>query len=534
MAGCVRSDRDRASGARVPQSAVAGDVGARNRRRARYGPLTTCSSGARSWRFARAVREAFLSHVTSLPPATAARTCLPLPLLAAVTGFAVALLFAGPLLNDGDTYWHIAAGEWMLDHAAVPYTDPFSYSFASRPWVAHEWLSELLMALAFRAGGWNGVIALFGAALALTLGLFARHLDRWVERLPAALMLVLGGACVGPTLLARPHILALPVLELWAAGLLLARHRGAAPPLWLLPLMTLWANLHGGFIIGLGLAGWFALEAVAGAGAGWRTAARDWGVFLAGALVAALLTPHGVRGLLFPIQLMRMRHLAEINEWQPANFATFEPIEGALLALLYVALTRGIRLPPLRILLLLGLLHLALQHSRHQMIAGIVGALALAEPFGRGIAAPAARPARTWLAAAAVAVLALTAFRLVVPVGRVNDRMSPVAALDHVPPALAAQPVFNDYGFGGYLIFKGVRPFIDGRADLYGDDFLTAYGAASSGAPAPFQTLANQYGFRWSILTRDSAAAAMLDHLPGWHRMFEDGVAVVHVRDDAR
>jgi len=470
-------------------------------------------------------------HLTSPQVQAATRARLPFATLAALAGFAIPVLFAAELLNDGDTYWHIAAGQWMLDHVAVPYTDPFSYSFAGRAWVAHEWLSELLMALAWRAGGWNGVIFLFAGALALTLGMFARHLDRWVERLPAVLMLVLGAACVGPTLLARPHILALPVLELWAAGLLLARSRRRAPSLWLLPLMALWANLHGGFIIGLGLAGWFGFEALGEAGADWRPVARGWGLFLAGAVLVSLATPHGWHGLLFPIQLMRMKHLADINEWQPANFAGFE---------LYVALTRGIRLPPLRILLLIGLLHLSLQHSRHQMIAGIVGALALAEPFAAATARAAAAvgprrlPRPAWTGGVLAVAVLLVLFRLAVPVGRVDDRMSPIAALDHVPAALTATPVFNDYGFGGYLIFKGVRPFIDGRADLYGDEFLTAYGAASSGAAAPFEKLADQYGVRWTILTKDSAAVAMLDQLSGWRRLYADGVAVVHVRDDAK
>jgi len=477
-------------------------------------------------------------HLRRLPAAAGLRTGPPLPLAAAVAGYAVVLLLAAQVLNDGDTYWHLAAGEWMLRHAAVPTVDPFSFTFAGRPWVAHEWLSELLMALAFRAGGWNGLMVLFGAALALALGLLAYHLDRWVERLPAVLMLVLGAACIGPTLLARPHILALPALEAWAAGLLLARSRRQAPSPLLLPVMLLWANLHGSFIIGLALTVPLALEALVEAGTAWQDVARRWGLFIAAAVVMALATPHGVRGLLFPIQLMRLQHLAQINEWQPVNFQGFEPIEAALAALLYVGFTRGLRLAPLRILLLIGLLHVAFQHSRQQMVAGVVGALALAEPFAAGrlrVAAAAGGgwrlPRPAWLAAAAVLVLALTGFRAAVPVVRVNDRMSPIAALDHVPPALAAMPVFNDYGFGGYLIFHGVRPFIDGRADLYGDDFLSSYGRATGADPAPFQALADQYGLRWTIFTPDSATVAMLDHLPGWKRLYADGTAVVHVRD---
>ena len=68
------------------------------------------------------------------------------------------VLFVPGVLNDGDTFWHIKAGEWIIGQGAVPHTDPFSYTKAGAPWVAHEWLAEVALALAFRAGGWGGVV----------------------------------------------------------------------------------------------------------------------------------------------------------------------------------------------------------------------------------------------------------------------------------------------------------------------------------------------------------------------------------------
>ncbi|HEY2132142.1 MAG TPA: hypothetical protein VGH36_04075 [Acetobacteraceae bacterium] len=82
--------------------------------------------------------------------------------VAAIVTFAL-FIFMPAVLNDGDTYSHLAAGQWMLAHGAVPSTDPFSYSFAGASWVAHEWLAELLSALAFRLAGWSGLVMLFGA-----------------------------------------------------------------------------------------------------------------------------------------------------------------------------------------------------------------------------------------------------------------------------------------------------------------------------------------------------------------------------------
>ena len=106
-------------------------------------------------------------------------------------------------------------------------------------------------------------------------------------------------------LLARPHVLALPLAAAWTAGLIGARDRARAPPRALALLMTAWANMHGGFIFGLMLIGPFALEAVTEAPVGARfLAARPWATFAVVALVAALVNPYGVEALLLPFRLM--------------------------------------------------------------------------------------------------------------------------------------------------------------------------------------------------------------------------------------
>jgi hypothetical protein len=474
-------------------------------------------------------------------PTAITRTLLPDPWFAVAAALIayVVVLFAPQVLNDGDTYWHISAGNWILSHAAVPTNDPFSGSVGGAPWVAHEWLSEVLMALAFGLAGWSGVVMLTGIAAAVTAALLAGFVARRVDALPAILLTVLGCACVAPSLLARPHVFTLPLLVLWTSGLLAARRRGTAPAPLLLILIPIWANLHGSFIFAIALIAPFALEALQAAGANWRRPTRDWALFGLGATAAALLTPQGLHGLLFPFQLMQLSALAGIAEWKPTNFAHFQPIEAALIAFLYFALSRGVRLPPLRLLLLLGLTHLALQHSRHQMLAGLVGAMLLADPLSgvfpprpaAGVAPPPRRPI------AAIAGLGLaavfTALRIAFPLERTDGPESPVTAFAHVPAAIAVTPVFNDYAFGGYLIFRGLHPFVDGRADLYGDPFLDAFELARQD-PDAFARLVDRYGIRWTMLSAGSSEAAMVDRLPGWRRLYADDTAVIHVRTDAR
>ena len=83
--------------------------------------------------------------------------------------FAALLAFSPELFNDGDTYWHVAAGQLMIDTLRVPASDPFSWTFRGQPWTAHEWLAEVLTAAAYRLGSWPAVATLHGAAVGLTL-----------------------------------------------------------------------------------------------------------------------------------------------------------------------------------------------------------------------------------------------------------------------------------------------------------------------------------------------------------------------------
>jgi hypothetical protein len=456
--------------------------------------------------------------------------------IALVMGVAISMM--PKVLGDPDTYWHLAAGEWILDHAAVPQVDPFSYTFAGKPWTAHEWLAEVLLACVHRLAGWSGVLALAGLAFGAAIAVTGAYLRKWLGPLSLLVVLIFVGSGIAPSLLARPHLLALPVLAAWLVGLLSARDAGRAPSLWLLPLMLVWANLHGSFILGLGLLGAFALEAVISDPPKiWETI-RKWALFSLAALGATLITPHGVEGLLFPFQVADMRSLSIITEWRAADFSRLQPFEIVLLEGLFFILWLGVRVPPLRILLLLGFLHLALRHERHQMVFVTVAALLLAAPLaqafrGRGLAkdqAATRAPARRWWGVALAGALVLAAaLRLSWPVER-RDPATPAEALDAVPASLRSTPVFNAYDFGGYLIYLGVRPYIDGRADLYGDKFVLEHNALLQAPNEEVQRHLDKYAVQWTILQPQSPMVATLDSLPGWRRLWADNTAVVHVR----
>jgi hypothetical protein len=331
----------------------------------------------------------------------------------------------------------------MLVHRALPMHDPFSYTFAGANWAAPEWLAEIVLATIYRTAGWSGLALVTIIGFAVSLALLTRFLLRSAEPLSALIAVALAAAMVEPHLLARPHVLAFPLLVLWSGAVFAARDAGEAPPFQLLPVLALWANLHGSFLFGLGLALYLAAEAVI---FGPRAIeVRRWGLFAALALAASLLTPNGIRGSVEPFRLMAMPALqSSFIEWRGPDFQHIEPLEIWLLGVLALGLTTGVRLPWPRVLLLLGLCHMALAHTRHADLLGLVGPLVVVASWGPQLAAhiraeqpsaidrAAARLAEpaTPLAAALAVVTALAVSLPVLarPTVRADDPATPTSA----------------------------------------------------------------------------------------------------------
>jgi hypothetical protein len=445
------------------------------------------------------------------------------------------LLFLPQLLNDGDTLWQIRTGEWILNHHAIPAIDPFSYTAGDRPWFAHEWLAETMLALAWRAGGMQGVMALAAVALGLTAAILLHFLRRFLPGIYAVVGLVVALGNATPSMLARPHLMAWPCLVLWCGGLVAARASRATPSFWLLPVMLLWVNLHGSFLIGLLLPAAFMVEALFDQSTDRRRTVLTWSGFILAAWAVALLNPDFLSGELFPIHLLGMHSLAWVGEWQPTDFSHLQPLELMILGGLALGFSGAVRLPPVRLVMLLGLIHGALSHARNEQLLGVLGVLILAEPLGTSLARGSAEPLGiAWrrLAAAAVMVAAVAlAGRMALPLSPERSGAAFAATLEQVPPQLRAKPVLNDYSLGGKLIFQGVRPFIDSRADLYGDAFLTRYRRITSPDRDALDRALAEYGIAWTIFPAGAPILALLDQKPGWRRQIETDGLVIHVRE---
>jgi hypothetical protein len=130
----------------------------------------------------------------------------------------------------------------------------------------------------------------------------------------------------------------LAVMVAWIGGMMTAADRNDHPSFLLLPLMAIWANLHGGFMLAL-----IALEAVWSVEPARRVRlAPAWALFALGAIAASCCTPYGWNRLLGAAKILDLGELlSPISEWWPANFSSFSPFEGALLGLIGFALSRS-------------------------------------------------------------------------------------------------------------------------------------------------------------------------------------------------
>jgi len=458
------------------------------------------------------------------------------PLIVAALMFVMLLVLGGKLLNDADTYWQIAVGDWMIAHRAVPHVDTFSWTVAGAPWISSQWLAQVIFAAMYGTLGWSGVVAVSALAIASAFGLLAYFLMRHLAPLPALVLTVAGFVLAAPHMLARPHALALPVMVMWVAGLVRAIDEKRAPSFWLLPLIALWANLHGGFTFGLMLIAPVALEALLAARAEERARVLTrWALFGFAALVAACITPYGPESLLVTRRILGLGPaLALIGEWQPENFSKLGGLELVLLGAIGFLLYRRVTLPPVRIVVVLGLVHMALSQSRNGEMLGLVAPLFMAAPLAPQLGRRVAGDAKAIYTAAAAGLVALA---LVISIAVLlatrpepREAVTPRAATAAVK-ASGRTHLLNSYDFGGYLIAQGVKPFIDGRTELYGADFFLRHDAAVNlKNVGVFYDLMSGRDIDVTMLAPSAPAAGLLDRMPEWQRVYADDIAVVHAR----
>jgi hypothetical protein len=445
---------------------------------------------------------------------------------------------------DPDTYMHLSIGQWILAHRTIPAVDIYSHTMQGGAWTAHEWLSECIFAAFYDMGAWSALVMLVSLMLAFTLGLLLRFLLQRVPPIYAIFFTAIAYSALANHLLIRPHVLSWPLLLVWCSVLINAAEKQQGPPLFLLLVMTLWANLHGSFVFGL------AITIPIGAQALWDCLSskrmrlfREWALFWIFAVGACMLTPLGWKGLFFPFSLFKLTHLDAITEWMPYQFIGLGGLEITLASYFVLALMGYIQIRFIHALLIVGMLYQALTHNRYVSIFGLITPLLIASSFGRQYSllhgANNSRMDQFFERASGLATkkAMLIGGSLIVITALISAHfhrhepsslVHPIHAVDFAVSEGISGPVLNTYEFGGYLISRGIPVFIDGRADLYDQKVLGPYlEAIRDGNPIALDGVIQTYGITWVLIRPDSMARGYFDSHPQWKKRYEDQTAVI-------
>ncbi len=471
-----------------------------------------------------------------------------------MVAMAVGAATAGPkFLNDPDTLWHIAVGKdiWLLK--AFPHVDAYSHSFGGEPWIAKEWLSQLILFGAYSAGGWNGVAMLAIAILLLVTcqlyGILSRHLR------PILAVAVTAGCLTvaSDVFVARPHIVALPLIIVFVQQLWTTAQNQNAPSFWMLGVLCVWSNLHASFTFGF-VAAFLAFLFYLHETRDFRsTRTWRWVVFLGLCPVAAMVHPYGFESIWSTVTIVESEALPYISEWRAFSLPQDTKVELFLLVALMATMVSGFRINIASALFLCLLLHMYLTHTRFTYLLFTLAPLLLVKDiatqfksvsfdrwardlessaFEQKLANSAGFAISMLLALLAAGGAAIGAGANWTPPGT----SYPVQAIKAARDFGVHGNVLNDYNFGGALIFEGERTFIDGRADrLFQDGFIPSIADSmdADGDPILRQQISD-YDIGWSIINPADGRVVHMDAMPGWERIFEDEFAVVHAKSSKR
>jgi hypothetical protein len=488
----------------------------------------------------------------------------------------VAVIGLGPrMLNiDGDLGRHLTIGGYILDNGHVPTSDLFSHSMPGQPLTPHEWLAQVVFALAYRWMGLNGVVLVCGLVIATSFWLVYRRARKVSQALLAAVIaIVLAMAAASLHWLARPHIFTFLLLALWL-GVLEDLRCGRLQRWWLLPvLMLLWANLHGAFIAG------FVTWGLYGLGLAWDAFWRRfpkgeglhghfWRTYLLGgaaALLVTLVNPAGIGLWGTSTGFLGSRYLVgHTAEYLPPNFQDpstwpFLLMIGLLFVLFGLQGRRAETaiLPAAWVLPAAGWLVMGLYSVRNVPLFAIVSTPLLATALGDWLAAHHHRlkilgrfhaldqrllrtelSLRGVLWPAVVVVLIATGLQSGARLdlhqrgNQFDPRVFPVQAADWLSAHPQPGAMFNEFPWGGYLLYRlwpGQCVFIDGQTDFYGERLTRQYEQVLTLAPG-WEDVLQQYQVQWALISPGGALATELRSRAGWQVLYEDATAVILAR----
>ena len=481
----------------------------------------------------------------------AARKLVCFPVLMGLLLAGASILGARTNLADPDTWWHTAVGQRILETHHWPTTDPYSYTAAGAPWIAYEWLGETAIAEAAHLGGLRGLAFLQMALVAIvTLLLYGYAYARCGNSKAACVATGFFLPVASVIFTMRPQLFG--YIFLLVTLICLERFRqGHSKSLWILPpLFLIWANTHGTFSFGLAAigvylaGGLFRFQLGGLVGEPWSERQRKQ-LLLSFLLccVAIVITPYGTQIAAYPIVMATSQpfNIANIQEWQPITFAlgVGKYFLGFLLALFLAHVFFPMKYRLQEMALLLFGVYAACVHVRFVLVFVMMIVPVVAGFFAQWIPAYDPDKDHYGLNLAVIALLAISIIQLAprqAELKKIVAKYYPVSAVEYLRQHPQPAGMFNDYVYGGYLIWQlgpQQKVFIDGRADLYEYSGVFQDYMHIGNLQPDTLALLDKYGVRSCLTDRNGPLATLLSATPGWKQAYADDVSKFFVRSRA-
>lgn len=450
---------------------------------------------------------------------------------------------------DPDLWWHIKTGQTILATHHWPTTDPYSFTVHGQPWMAYEWGGEVLIGWVPRIGGVRALdflLIAMGAAILIALYLLGTMRSGKSKAGFVAVALLLPLAT--PSFTLRPQMLGYLFLVLTLVALEMFR-QGKRWAAWLLPvLMLAWVNTHGSFIIGLGAIFLYWICGLAEFRKG-GVEAKRWSpkerrslslIFL---LCMAVLpvTPYGTRLAAYPfnIAFSQPLNVANVVEWEsmPFQLAWGKVFLVLVLAFFLLQMIFDFKWRLEELVLFVGGVAMSCLHARFILLFVPFTVPLLAVVAARWISVYDRQKDKYILNAVLMAGVIAAMVHYFPTRAKLDADVAekfPVHAAEYLRQHPVAGPMFNDYGFGGYLVNAGFQTFIDGRADLFERGGVFAdYMRLIRLQPGGLDVL-RRYQIQSCLIGRDEPLATVLLASPDWKRVYLDPVAAVFIRTGPR
>jgi hypothetical protein len=452
------------------------------------------------------------------------------------------------LSHDPDMWWHIAVGRQILETHTLPEFDPYSWTAPGAHWIAYEWLGEVLLAVGTRGGDLIAQkILLFTIAwaLCLLLAYYAYLRSKNCKAAFFACLLLLPLSALFFTL--RPQLLGYVFLLITLISLERFRLKNSKA-IWVLPpLFLVWTNTHGSFAFGLFIVGLYWITGLVQFEKGgliaerWPAAQRlRLELILLFCVVATMVTPYGTRLAAYPLEMALAQpvNVANIIEWLPLGTDRWfgKLFVGLLLLFFLGQIALPMRYRVHEVALLLFAVFSASLHRRFLIVFLIVFAPLLATMLTRWVEEY--RPAKDQPVCNAALIFVMAGMMIwFFPSRKLLEEVVakdyPVTAVQHLQAHPVGGRLFNEYGWGGYLIWSlhpQQKVFIDGRADIYEySGVLPDYLSIVLIEPGALSLL-RKYGVQACLVRRKDPISTLLAASPEWEQVYADEVSALFVR----